>query len=166
MGKHHDMSEPGWRDGLRPDTIERCHVPWCDEAAHTGGLCHLHDVESRIAEGDVLSTRDIQVATEYPPVQRPPDLSNCRAKPGGDSYAQAALRGLLEDARTSHDGRNVTLSRIGFRVGQLIAQGHLYYQTGADFCEGLGESMGLSHHEVNYVLFRKSGALTKGFASV
>ena len=146
--------------------VEACHVPSCDEAACEGGLCHSHAAAERLAYGDVMAQRDIQVATDFVSPPKPPDLSGLRSARGSDRYGTEALRGIMEEARSTRDGRNVTLSRVGFRVGQLIAQGHVHYQEGADFCQSMGMAMKLPPSEVSYVLFRRSGALTKGMASV
>ena len=128
-------------------------------------LCPDHQAAQTVALGDLETRRELDTYEYFgPSPEAGPDLSGLRLGSGATRYGERALRGVLDDVRAS-GGRNNGLTRAGFRVGQLIKEGHVAYADGVSFCERLGQEMKLPEREVKYVLHRNShakGAIQRG----
>lgn len=144
----------------------------CTAPVSEYGVCAEHRAEEVALRASVEAARDYDLFVEYPPAPVPPKLDGLRGAAGSDKYGKVALEGILDDAMKKADGRNVTLNRAAFRVGQLIRDGHVHWSDGASFCERLGQEMNLPKHEIQYILYRgkpgvtpKAGSIIEGMKS-
>lgn len=98
-----------------------------------------------------------------PDGQRPAvALDATAARPAGDPdaarYAEAALRYETDTvAQTSEGARNDTLNRAAFKLGSLVAAGHLDGQQVIDELVAAARVSGLPPSEINRVVYRAVG---------
>lgn len=96
-----------------------------------------------------------------PDPPRPTTTTPAAAGPGGDTpYGIAALTSECETVATAPEGtRNDTLNKAAFRMGRLIAAGHLTHTTARDNLAAAARHSGLRSHEIDATI--RSG-LTNG----
>jgi ketosteroid isomerase-like protein len=97
---------------------------------------------------------------------RKADLSGLPSAPAGDPdarrYAEKALEYEADEVGKAGEGsRNDTLNRAAFKLGSLVAAGHLDGQAVIDTLSAAARASGLPASEVNRVVYRAANAGAK-----
>jgi hypothetical protein len=137
-----------------PEPIERVRDGLCgfhrarEEAARAqADWQHEQDWREYLEDQGVLVDPPKPVRVTYPPTALAPATS--WRDSDGSAYGLAALRGVMEDlARECQPGnRNNALSRAAFRLGQVVAAGHLRLDVAVEHLRMVAERAALPRRE-------------------